>query len=784
MNQKFNKLEAHSIWSSAVKSAKRLAGRLVIVAPLLAGSRSLGWVKATFVFVRTLFVIVRKQGYRGAAQRLKSEKLLLEKWLARDFGTVPQDLGPAIARTRSGIPRSIPAHHRKRIKSGDKGAIRLWLGLFTLYRVLPFKGKHSIATIVKPGVAPRPGLAKEWKGFCYLFWSELGMFHGVTPLRTGKTPKGSSFFPTLAAVMVPLLKSGPNTAWAWTAGDPTNCFNSSRYFVDLAIWRVETSYWRKVIEMCQLTGSEHLVKGDHAPLVYNLSTSEGLGDIRGPVGSTWITKDGKRVREVFPGEQPGAPRPQLGGLGRLATKAEPGKVRVFAMVDSLTQWVLRPLHLYLFNSVLKKIPQDGLYDQIAPAKRLVKVMRSKGLSRVYSFDLSSATDRLPVWLQEDLLGVMTSLRMGSLWRWFMTERWFRLPPALANASAGPGKGKKVKLVKYAVGQPMGAYSSWAMLAITHHCIIQLCARRAGVTGWFDLYAILGDDIVIGHPNVAREYKVFMEKIGVGINSSKSIIGRDLTFEFAKRFFWHGEDITPLPLSGLAPGWLALSSVPEIAANLAARGISVSLFSLGIFIGLGFKAASGLDGKPLKKMSSRARALWLMLSAPGGPFGVSDFPTWMCQTRKGEVRSPRVDQITPWVQSLKSRVAKYQLDFLIQRAKRALKAYEPVGEGKFGYEEAIRWWRAEVRKVILDPMREKIADVQLALVELAHLKGTDWQGLLSIYQKLQEMEDLFALLPGQLKPKRRQVANLLPARVREWKKIQKILEASDAPSNEK
>jgi hypothetical protein len=26
--------------------------------------------------------------------------------------------------------------------------------------------------------------------------------------------------------------------------------------------------------------------------------------------------------------------------------------------------------------------------------------------------------------------------------------------------------------RYSVGQPMGAYSSWAMLAITHHYIVQ------------------------------------------------------------------------------------------------------------------------------------------------------------------------------------------------------------------------------------------------------------------------------------------------------------------------
>lgn len=773
MNQKFNKLEAHSIWSSAVKSAKRVAGLLVRAAPLLAGSRSLGWVKAAFVFVRTVFVIIRAQGTKGAAVRLKVEKLLLEKWLAQDRTTVPQDLGPAIARTRSGIPRSIPGHHRKRIRSGDLGTIRLWLGFYTLYRVLPYPGKYSIDTIVKPGVKLMPGLVKEWREFATFFVWTLNARMGVAPLRVGKTPKGSTFFPTLKAVMVPLLKSGPNTAWAWTAGDPANCFNSSRFFVDLAIWRVQTLHWRKVIEICQLTGSEDLVRGDHAPLVYNLSTSSGLGDIQGPAGKPWTLESGQvsidRYASVSISQGSGPV------LGRLATKTEPGKVRVFAMVDSLTQWVLRPLHLYLFKSVLRKIPQDGLYDQVAPAKKLVGVMRERGYRKVWSYDLSAATDRLPLALQEHLLSALTSLRLGSLWSWFMSARLFRLSSALANASAGKGKGLKKSYVRYAVGQPMGAYSSWAMLAITHHCIVQYCAAKAGVVGWFDLYAILGDDIVIGHHGVAREYRCFMSKIGVGINSSKSVRGANLSFEFAKRFFWRGEDITPLPLSGIAPGWLSLSSVPEIVASLASRGISLSLFSIGTFVGLGFKAASGLSNKSIDLMSSRARALWLMLSLPGGVFGVADYPSWFVQLRKDFLDlSMEENKFTAWIQSLKSRVSKYELDFLIQRAKRALKAYEPVGEGKFGYDEGIKWWRAEVRKVILDPLRERIADVQLALVELAHLKGNDWQGLLSVYTKLEEMEDLFALIPAQMSAKRRQVVNPIPARVREWKRIRKIL----------
>jgi hypothetical protein len=37
--------------------------------------------------------------------------------------------------------------------------------------------------------------------------------------------------------------------------------------------------------------------------------------------------------------------------------------------------------------------------------------------------------------------------------------------------------------RYKVGQPMGAYSSWAMFAVTHHFIVQKCAMEAGSSIW-------------------------------------------------------------------------------------------------------------------------------------------------------------------------------------------------------------------------------------------------------------------------------------------------------------
>jgi hypothetical protein len=50
-------------------------------------------------------------------------------------------------------------------------------------------------------------------------------------------------------------------------------------------------------------------------------------------------------------------------IGKLGFKQEPaGKVRVFAMVDIITQWMLEPLHRLIFRK-LKDIPMDGTFDQ-------------------------------------------------------------------------------------------------------------------------------------------------------------------------------------------------------------------------------------------------------------------------------------------------------------------------------------------------------------------------------------------------------------------------------------
>jgi len=57
-------------------------------------------------------------------------------------------------------------------------------------------------------------------------------------------------------------------------------------------------------------------------------------------------------------------------LGRLVNLREAaGKIRTIAIVDPITQWVLKPLHLWLFN-IVKRIPSDGTFDQVGPIRSL------------------------------------------------------------------------------------------------------------------------------------------------------------------------------------------------------------------------------------------------------------------------------------------------------------------------------------------------------------------------------------------------------------------------------
>lgn len=98
-------------------------------------------------------------------------------------------------------------------------------------------------------------------------------------------------------------------------------------------------------------------------------------------------------------------------LGQLAFKEEAaGKLRVFALVDVWTQSLLKPLHSTLF-ALLRLIPNDGTFNQDESVRRSSEKAAISGCA--YSFDLSSATDRLPIIYQSAILDRILPYKVGN-----------------------------------------------------------------------------------------------------------------------------------------------------------------------------------------------------------------------------------------------------------------------------------------------------------------------------------------------------------------------------------
>jgi hypothetical protein len=177
-----------------------------------------------------------------------------------------------------------------------------------------------------------------------------------------------------------------------------------------------------------------------------------------------------------------------------------------------------PLHDAIYK-FLGTIPQDGTKDQVAPIKNLlgalgVSSIEHSGTKRLQSMDLSAATDRLPVKLQAQILQIMGF--DGEGWMNILDREWLF----------------EETTVRYAVGQPMGAYSSFACLALTHHVIVRIAALQCGVDPKKLLYAVLGDDGAMANRKVAKQYKLIFNLLGMTINPIKGFDG--MVLEFAKQ----------------------------------------------------------------------------------------------------------------------------------------------------------------------------------------------------------------------------------------------------------
>jgi len=292
----------------------------------------------------------------------------------------------------------------------------------------------------------------------------------------------------------------------------------------------------------------------------------------------------------------------LYSLGKIGIKEEAaGKVRLFAMVTSWYQMLLRPLHLMLFK-ILRGIRQDGTFDQLRPLWN-----HYNKYSQAYSLDLTAATDRLPLFIQEAILAALIGQPLATAWGIILTQISYELRSLEYGVN---------ELIKYAIGQPMGALSSWASLALTHHFLVQVAAWESGeapVGVWFTDYAILGDDLVIFNEKVARSYLKILKIIGMEIGLHKSVLSRrpeSMTLEFAKRVFYKGQDVSPVPILEFTASLFDWGRFIEFS-----RKYRLSAIAMAKVLGFRYQALAKLHTAKFSKLNFKLKMLLLAREVP-------------------------------------------------------------------------------------------------------------------------------------------------------------------------
>jgi len=588
----------HVDWQRILEDPHRLTTSFNRLSLVVLGRYTKGWSITAHVLAKFIFKLYKKNGPGYCSAYLKNCSTALLNYLSRDVSPepkIPVMYSPKCSLTRSGIPRFILQNHRKIISKGGPEAevvVRLYLSWFGFYRTYLNKFK-------------RPDLSPIWtKGTSQVvegteaFNNTPNLLPGCHPIEVDLIDWLQLEFPKFALAQVKGFPSEITFGFDWQptwSGGPntklTPCQTSVSVFLpDLDHWRWYMAQEPPGIAKQELHEFLQLV----IDVLYHKRTVNLPVDLHPTTGASFLDL----VRQIG--------RRSKGTWGILGKKVEGGgKVRIFAMLDSVRQALLRPLHNWMMSS-LRSIPNDGTYDQLRPL-RSIRDLRAKHL---YSFDLTSATDRFPIFLQTAVLMGFFGPRIALVW-----EKLLSLPFKVPFL-------KKAVEVVFQIGQPLGAYSSWPTFALTHHGFVQYCAKRAGVSKarWFRRYAILGDDVIIAHSEVAQIYKELMILLGVKISAHKTITSDNGSCEFAKRFLWKGVDVSPVSFKEI---YTTRRSTTKALVKRIQTFREVHRKEPYRWFGAGHKILPTFQ-KPVR---GRWKRFHLMLVSPAGPFPLPFY--WWC-----------------------------------------------------------------------------------------------------------------------------------------------------------
>lgn len=293
------------------------------------------------------------------------------------------------------------------------------------------------------------------------------------------------------------------------------------------------------------------------------------------------------------------------------------KVRIIAIFDYWSQCALKPLHDSI-SRILRGIKADCTFNQDAFLRTMPKQ------AEFNSIDLKNCTDRLPALLQKEMVAQL----LGSKEK---AQAWYDI--LCAHEFYVPWTGQ---WVRYATGQGMGAYSSWTVMALTHHTIVQWAAMRIGYPHFTD-YWLLGDDLVIMSDKVAAEYRKIISELGMEISEQKSLVSND-TCEFAKRLFIKGTEVSHWPLQALSQSYKKAYMLSATLIPLIRRGYLSSSWLNGPGACVPIINWFSDQGMPLSQAVRLEKKIkgTLLISALSGSPGLEDYTDQVSLLELGKI----------------------------------------------------------------------------------------------------------------------------------------------------
>lgn len=552
-------------------------------------------------FAENLRRLLKHNGVNSLIQRFKISLFVVNAYIGGRKLLSTQDLGMRI-RLRSGLPAFLPLRVRNGIRYGNLHYVRIWTSVLNSYKGI--EGTHEIPDLSASSItqaAPEIQTEHLYKFgiFTRLLWRQIKRLYRPRPLSIHVS---APFFTTKAGPNSPVSLLGAGLdAYLWYSLDRVlkyrpdlpaeskenlafyehqaiHAFMREELGVDqnlIRIWLEATG--QKALErmirmtskmfalqfnllMCirkpwfeflgKVKDSPHLYKSMKRYMIAKATASVPKGHkkksppklILGPKGRA-LLKDRKSFWDSIMGMNNPMLRFRTPTLSRLHLLYEAaGKVRVIAIVDYWTNFVLKPIHDWMFQ-ILSELPQDATFDQ----EGRVEEFASRGYTEVYSYDLKSATDLIPLRLYRFVFGPILTRNILEPWLRLLVDRSFLVPKDVLDAHPHcPLR------VRYGTGQPMGALTSWASMALVHHALVLFSAYSSGVvTKWeilsFREYLVLGDDVVIANKTVAEAYTRICKEFSIPIGLAKSHISNVGMFNFANQTFKFETNVSPLSM---------------------------------------------------------------------------------------------------------------------------------------------------------------------------------------------------------------------------------------------